>query len=308
MISRRQFLQFCTAAAAELGLNPGRLLQLQAAVEAPDAPTVIWLHGSGCQGDSISMLNRISSDEAPHDVADFLINSLNLEFHSVLSAAAGTTLVEHAHHILDTQPFFLIVEGGIPLAFHAEACTVWAHDGQEVTFADAVATFARKARAVVAVGTCTTHGGISAAPPNPTGVVGLQTFLQKRRIQPPSVINISGCPAHPDWIISTLCQLFLGEQIECDDYGRPYDIFRFNIHRECPRRRGKPTFVGFADSFGQDRYCLQRIGCRGPRTRGDCANRLWNDGSSWCVDSNGMCFGCTDPDFPAGDFYPDPDA
>ena len=53
---------------------------------------------------------------------------------------------------------------------------------------------------------------------------------------------------------------------------------------------------------------LQRIGCRGPRTRGDCANRLWNDGSSWCVDSNGMCFGCTDPDFPAGDFYPDPKA
>jgi hydrogenase small subunit len=304
IISRRQFLQYCGLAAAELGLAASHLRELEAALSGPAAPAVIWLHGSGCQGDSISMLNRIRPEEPPAAIDDFLIQSINLEFHSVLSSAAGSTSVENAYRVLENQPFFLVVEGGIPLAFDGEACTVWSHAGQEITFADAVETFAKKARGVVAIGTCAAFGGISAAPPNPTTVAGLRTFLEKRGIRRHRVVNISGCPAHPDWIIGTLCRLVIGEEIELDDDGRPYDIFRYNIHRECPRKRGKQTFEGFADTFGQDRFCLEQLGCRGPKTRGDCPDRLWNDGSSWCVDSNGMCFGCTEPDFPGADFYP----
>jgi len=63
-ITRRTFLGHCVASAGALSLSPLMLERLEASLASESAPTVIWLHGSGCQGDSVSFLNRIDSAAA----------------------------------------------------------------------------------------------------------------------------------------------------------------------------------------------------------------------------------------------------
>ena len=97
-------------------------------------------------------------------------------------------------------------------------------------------------------------------------------------------------------------------------YLRPVALFgnkdadpkTMNVHENCPRNPHRPGNPGRASRFGQDFYCLEDLGCRGPNTYADCPLRKWNHGeqgpANWCVDSNGMCIGCVEPDFPGGSF------
>ena len=59
------------------------------------------------------------------------------------------------------------------------------------------------------------------------------------------VINIPGCPAHPDWILLTLGAVILGKikvpedlPAVLDEYGRPKVFFPpdHTVHDNCPRR------------------------------------------------------------------------
>jgi len=67
-ITRRQFLQYCTASAAALGLSQMDLLKLEKALaDVPPcgchgAPHVIWLQGQSCGGCTLSILNRMRID------------------------------------------------------------------------------------------------------------------------------------------------------------------------------------------------------------------------------------------------------
>jgi hydrogenase small subunit len=90
----------------------------------------------------------------------------------------------------------------------------WDEAGAAVTVADAVRALAARASYVVAVGTCAAFGGIPAAFCD-TGAQGLGAFLDR------AVINLSGCPAHPDWIIGALGSLLSGTVPALDNYGRP---------------------------------------------------------------------------------------
>lgn len=76
-ITRRQFLQYCTASAAALGLSQLDLLKLEKALGATvcgsndhGAPHVIWFQGQSCGGCTLSILNRMPIDslKAGHDV------------------------------------------------------------------------------------------------------------------------------------------------------------------------------------------------------------------------------------------------
>ena len=58
-ISRRAFLRYCALASASLGLGPKELTDLEEALADPQAPSVLWLQGSGCSGCTISFLNYI---------------------------------------------------------------------------------------------------------------------------------------------------------------------------------------------------------------------------------------------------------
>jgi hydrogenase small subunit len=310
-VSRRQFLKYCTASAAALGLASTDLRKLEAAL-GDGAPTVVWLHGSGCQGDSISFLNLTANMAPVGDVTadSVLIDTVNLAYHSVLMSSAGETAVTMANQAKRKGGYVLVIEGAIPTAFGGNACRVWSENGQTVTVKQAVQGLAGDAAAILCVGTCACYGGIPKSGGNPTGVQTGKECVQE--VYPSKgVINIPGCPTHPDWIAWAIVQLVLGNVVELDADDRPTALFGnkaadvdlLNIHENCPRNVNLGGTNAVATTFGQDGLCMEDQGCRGPSTYSNCPSIKWNNGVNWCVDSNGMCLGCVEPDFPGGDFY-----
>lgn len=293
-ISRRQFLKHCTACATVLGLSTSTLKRLEAALASDGVPTIVWLHGSGCQGDSISFLNGIDLTAPPgqQHTSDILINSVNLAYHTVLMASAGETAVTMAQQAQRRGDYILALEGAVPQAFGGRACRIWSYSGQDMTYAQAVKEFAPGAAAVVCIGTCAAYGGIPRSGKNRTGVVSVKEAIER------DVINVPGCPAHPDWITWTLVQLMLGSAIQLDEHDRPVALYGTNLHDNCPRLDNEK-----ATTFGADHECLLDLGCRAQTVHADCWRRQWNNGANWCVDSNGLCLGCVEPGFPGGDFY-----
>jgi len=167
---------------------------------------------------------------------------------------------------------------------------------------------------VVAVGDCATWGGIPATSPNPTDSEGLQflkantggflgkTFVSKSGLP---VINIPGCPAHPDWITQILVSIAVGraKDLELDHYQRPKTFFAAFTQTGCTRNMFYAYRIS-AEEFGQKRGCLfYDLGCRGPMTHSPCNRILWNRQSS--KTRAGMpCIGCTEPQFPFYDLAP----
>jgi len=293
-ITRRNFLKHCAVSAGALSLTPLALERLEAALTSQTAPTIIWLHGSGCQGDSISFLNRIdpTATAGQQTVDDILINSVNLAYHTVIMSSAGPTAVAMAQQAHQKGGYVLVLEGGVPRAFGGRTCQVWSSEGQDVTYEQAVRDFAADATAVVCVGTCASYGGIPRSGSNPTDVISGKEATGR------DVVNVPGCPAHPDWTTWVIVQLLLDSPIELDIYDRPLAIYGKNLHDNCPR-----LDTELAITFGQDHRCLLDLGCRGKAVFSDCWSRKWNDGVNWCVDCNGMCIGCVEPTFPGGNFY-----
>lgn len=285
-LSRRSFLAYCLGSAAALGLTPRQLRALQRLVLSPDAPTVVWLQGAGCNGCSISFLNLVSP-EPPTDAADALLNVINLVYHPTLMAAAGESAANAA---LSASDYLLVVEGGIPTAFDGAACWGWTHNGHEQTFRSIVETLGAGASQVIALGQCATFGGIPAAGSNPAGVQSASAIIGR------PTINVPGCPPHPDWLVWVLARLIIGETIQLDDQSRPYDLFWKTVHQRCVYR-----WESEADHYGQEGMCFEGLGCKGKHTHGDCPDRQFNNGVSWCAAVGSPCIGCTDSTFPASE-------
>ncbi len=285
-VSRRDFMKFCGISAAAVGLSTSELGLLEKALASPNGPSVIWLQGSGCTGCSESFLNRISTS-GPQTAANVLVDAINLVYHPNLMALAGQDAVAQAEAAYNKGGYLLAVEGGIPTAFGGRACYAWTYNEQEVTFEKAVRTLADKAAGILCIGTCAAWGGIPAAPPNPTGVMGVKELTGK------TTINIPGCPTHPDWIVWAVVQLLTNKPIALDSYGRPTQFFSATVHDQCPRN-GRTQ----ATTIGVDNTCLINLGCRGPMTMSNCPQQKWNNQVNWCVDANAPCIGCTEPGFP----------
>ena len=92
-LPRRKFLQLIGGSAAAVGLSNLWLPEIvQAILENPGNPPVIWLQGQGCSGCSVSVLNN-----AYPDIAKVITEIISLEFHPTIMASAG----DHAIRILD---------------------------------------------------------------------------------------------------------------------------------------------------------------------------------------------------------------
>ncbi len=175
---------------------------------------------------------------------------------------------------------------------------------------DWVKELAHAAQYVVAIGDCATWGGIPAVPPNPSESTGMQfhkkkkggflgaDFVSKGGLP---VINIPGCPAHPDWITQILVAISTGriKDVLIDEYHRPKTFFTDFVQTGCTNA---PAFFEKVDGrFGQRGGCLfYEVGCRGPMTRASCNRILWNRQSSK-TRANHPCLGCTEPGFPHHD-------
>ncbi len=292
-VSKREFLKYCTLSAAGLGLT-SVLRPLEEALSSTGGPPIIWLKGASCTGCTVSLANRISGT-APVDVADLLINTIDLVYHSVLMGAAGDLAVETLQTAA-AGSYVLAVEGGIPTQYNGATCTLYTRNGVDVTALSAVRELAPKAVKVLAIGTCACFGGIPAGKPNPTGIQSVSAAAGV------PTINIAGCQPHPDWIVWTIAQLLSGATISLDSYGRPSALFGRTVHNQCPRSYHE----AWANSLQDTGLCMGNLGCKGRRTYADCPTRQWNNGVNWCVGNlspagNGadsLCQGCTEKGFP----------
>jgi hydrogenase small subunit len=222
-------------------------------------------------------------------VGDLLLNTIWLEYHPNLMGAAGDLAVSTLNNAA-AGDYVLAIEGGIPTAFGGNTCMLWTEpSGHDVTAMEAVSWLAPGALAVLSIGTCASYGGIPGGDPNPTEIVSVGDFTGL------PVINIPGCPTHPDWIVGTIAQFLAGATIELDAQRRPRQFFSKKIHENCPYKERQE-----AHSFGQHNTCLQELGCKGPDTRSDCYSRKWNGGTSWCMEAGSICIGCTESRFPDG--------
>lgn len=281
-LTRRDFLKASSAVAAAFGIQLPDALGAPKTAGEDGPPSVVWLQTQGCTGCSVSLLNSITI----MSVGELLINTVNLEYHPTVMAAAGQKAIDVARKFLNQPLDVLVVEGAIPTAKAGKYCYLW----PGLTALRGVQDFARNAAFVLAVGTCSSFGGIPAAGPNPTGARSLGAVISGTR----RVINIPGCPAHPDWIVGTVAYLLThGEAPPVDSLRRPREFFSKKLHEQCPNKDNK------------DR-CLKPYGCKGQKTRADCPTRKWNSpgpgaiGVNWCVESRSPCQGCTEPGFPGG--------
>jgi hydrogenase small subunit len=267
----------------------------------PKELPVIWVQGAGCTGCSVSVLNSVSPS-IKNVLVDEVIpgQHVNLRFHPTVMAGQGNPAIEVLDNTAQHKKggYVLVVEGSVPTAQGGIHCTIGEEKGEEVTLVSKVKSLASDALAVVALGTCATYGGIPAARPNLTQCLGVADVLIEANITTP-VVNIPGCPPHPDWFVGTLASVLLfglPKPEDLDEVGRPKAFFGALIHDNCPRRAYYDENK-FAKKLS-DPGCLYEIGCKGPVTYADCPIRLWNNGVNWCVGSGAPCVGCCEPGFP----------
>jgi hydrogenase small subunit len=232
--------------------------------------------------------------ETPN-LVEILTSYISLSFHATLSTATGEVAVDVLNHAIEHGEYVLVVEGSIPVGM-PEACML---DEEPIT--TLVLRAARNADVVVSVGSCASFGGIPGAENNPTGAVSVATFLKNEHVARP-VINLPGCPAHPDWTVGTLIHVLKFGFPILDSAGRPTMFYARLIHDQCPRFSDYER-ERFAKTFSDD-GCLFKLGCLGPTTHADCTLRLWNGRTNYCIKASAPCIGCASQDFALRTSFP----
>ncbi len=288
--SRREFLRFCGRMAVLLGLSEAAIPRIAEAVDPASGkrPSVVWLEFQDCAGNTESFTRANSPS-----VAEALLESISLDYHETLMAAAGESAEEARREALEKNrgKVLVIVEGSVPLAGDGVYCTIAGKTAVEI-----LKDIEPYALAFVAVGTCAAFGGLPQARPNPTGAVAVESLIHDK-----PVINLPGCPANPDVLMGLLVHyLVFGRFPELDAQKRPLFAFGKRIHDTCERR---PHFdagqfaLSFDDYGARQGYCLYKLGCKGPQTYNVCAALRWNMGTSWPVKAGHPCIGCSERAF-----------
>jgi len=264
---------------------------------------LLWLQSGGCGGCTLSWLG---SEMGP------LVNTLADEgievlWHPSLSSASDADAVEvleacaSGRRALDV----LCLEGAVMRGpngsgrFHVFA-------GTGTTMTDWLRRLVPRARHVVAVGSCAAYGGITSAGANLTDACGLQydgaecggllgaDFIAAAGLP---VINIAGCPTHPDWISETLIALARNQLAakDLDECARPRFYADQLVHHGC-RRNEYYEFKASAEQPGDQGCLMEHLGCKGTQAHADCNLRPWNGGGS-CLTGGYPCIRCTEPGF-----------
>lgn len=294
-ITRRDFLKFCTAVAATMGLEASFAGKVAAALTDEKRPSVVYLHNAECTGCSEALL-RITHP----NLEELIFDTVSLEYHETIMAAAGEAAEKALMDAVnDPNGFVCVVEGAIPTAMGG----LYGQIGGKTMY-DICKEILPKAKAVISYGTCAAFGGVQAAAPNLTGAKGIGDCFKDLGI---NTINVTGCPPNPMNLIATIVKYLMGEKIELDDHNRPVDFFGKTVHEQCERlvhfEAGE-----FAPSFDSDEarrgFCLYELGCKGPETYNNCPTAKFN-GVSWPVAAGHPCIGCSEPGFwdEFGPFY-----
>ncbi|OFC71563.1 HupU protein [Alteromonas confluentis] len=264
---------------------------------------LLWLQSGGCGGCSMSLLNA----ESPDVIALFEAADINLLWHPSLSEASGREFLAILNDILNDRLSLdiLCIEGSMMTGpngtgrFHVMG-------GTGKPMIEWVSELAAKSRHTVAVGSCAAYGGITAAADNLTDATGLQFEGEQtggllgddyRSQSGNKVVNIAGCPTHPDWVTETLTSIAMNEHTDddLDELARPRMYADHLVHHGCNRNEFY-EYKASAESLG-DRGCMmENTGCKGTQAHADCNIRPWN-GQGSCTNGGYPCINCTAPEF-----------
>jgi hydrogenase small subunit len=229
----------------------------------------------------------------------------------MLAFETGEEFMQAFHRAADgkLEPYILVLEGSVPneqlsgeghwAGFGVDPVT-----GQPIKTTTWIDQLAPGAAAVLAVGTCAAYGGIPAMRGNPTGAMGLRDYLGHdwRTESGTPIVNLPGCPVHPDSVTQILLQLThyvcgLQPLFEIDEQGRPQEMFDRTVQEGCGRA-GFAEHGEFATSHDDARGCLVKLGCSGPVAKCNVPTRGWISGIGGCPNVGGICIACTMPGFP----------
>lgn len=297
-VTRRKFLELCSAVAVALGLSELFVPTIQEAiadsvigkVEGKLAP-VIWLELASCTGCTESFAQASNPD-----AATVVLDLISLNYSETLSAGAGFSLEEAKAQTIEQGGHIVIFEGAVMEGWDGNALRIANEKGTDI-----VKHAIHNAKAIVCAGSCAVDGGWQAAKPNPGGAIGVQAFLKKcldngEIEEIPPLINVPSCPSNPEHLVAVLVDVLLLDTLPAlDRHNKPSLMFGQFIHDNCPRR-GHFENGEFVYEFGSEEeklgYCLYPMGCKGPQTKSNCPVVLWNRKSSWCVESGAPCIGC----------------
>ena len=286
-VSRRDFMSFCAAAAAMLGLENSAIAQIVGALENKSRIPIIWLHFQECSCCSESFIRS-----AHPILATLLFDHISLDYTETLMAPAGEQAEKSMHDTMEKYKgeYLLMVEGSIPVKNEAYCCINGRSARQIVEEA------AENAKAIIAWGNCASAGCVQAAYPNPTGATPAHGIIKRKQ-----VINVQGCPPIAEVMAGVVVHLLtFGRIPQLDGLGRPKAFYSRRVHDSCYRRANYDAGL-FVESFDDENarrgYCLYKMGCRGPSTYNSCGIIRWNEGTSYPIQSGHPCLGCSEAGF-----------
>ena len=288
-LSRRDFIKWTSAMTAALMLPPMFKPMVARAAENFSRVPVVWLHFAECTGCSEAFLRS-----SYPNVDDILLDTISLEYHETLMAAAGYQAEQNLEKALHDFPgkFICVIEGALPRGWNGKYLTLGPKGKTGIEVAKEVTS---KAAATICIGSCSAFGNVQAANPNPTDSVGISTALGI------STVNIAGCPPNPTNFVGTILHyLMFGGLPALDSLGRPVWAYGKRIHDYCERRPhyDAAEFVEeWGDGGAKKGWCLYKVGCKGPYTFANCSRVRFNDAISWPIMAGHGCIGCTEPAF-----------
>lgn len=287
--SRRDFMKWAGAMTAFMALPASFVPVVARAAELADRAPVIWLHMAECTGCSESLLRS----ETP-TIDSLIFEHISLEYHETVMAASGWQAEQTLENSMKKHKgnYILMVEGGIPTGSTESYLTLGAHGKTGLQIAKEAC---ENAKAILAIGTCSSFGGIQAANPNPSNSKPLHKVTSK------AIINVPGCPPSEKNIVGNVLQFLLFKEAPAlDVYNRPKWAYGLRIHDLC-ERRGRFDAGEFVEHFGDEGakkgYCLYKVGCKGPYTFNNCSRERFNSHTSWPIQAGHGCIGCSEPDF-----------
>ena len=285
---RRDFLKFCATMAAYMGLETSGLAQITDALMNKPRLPVIWLHFQECTCCSESFIR--SSHPM---VADILLDQISLDYTETLMAASGFQAEAAMQDTMKKYKgeYILCVEGSIPTAADGVYCCIGGKSALQI-----LEETAANAKAIIAWGSCATHGCVQAAKPNPTKATPVRKLISGKPI-----INVPGCPPIGEVMAGVIVHVVtFGTIPELDSLGRPKAFYSKRVHDSCQRRPyyDAGMFVEtFDDEAAKKGYCLYKVGCKGPSTYNACGVMKWNNGVSNPIISGHGCIGCSEENY-----------
>ena len=256
-----------------------------------DVAWIVWLEDGGCDGCTMSVLGA-TSPRLEELIEGTLTRRRIHVLHPGLSLESGDQYIATLENAArgDFHPLILVVEGALfdeRLAGEGSFSGLGQRAGQPISVGEWVSRLAPQAAAVIAIGTCSTWGGIPAASGSATGAMSLEAFLGKdfRSSAGLPIVNVPGCPPNGDSFVEVLTYVLLHLDelvpLDLDDQNRP----RWLYSEVTPLRRARLPYVQREPDEELTAAC-------------PVPSHGWINHLGGCAAVGGSCNGCTRPDFP----------